>query len=95
MLLLNEKRGYPLSPFAVSQQGTFSDRFAIESVVLPLIARTRFVDVSLADNEELQTAILEAQRRTSRQNAELDDLLLNIPGETVLRGAVPRSEPAG
>lgn len=93
-LLLSDTKGYPLSPFAVSQQGTFSDRFAIESVVLPLIARVQFVDVSLVDNRELASEIRDAQERTSEPGADLGDLLLDIPGETVLRGALPREAAA-
>ena len=91
-LLLSDKKGYPLSPFAVNQQGTFSDRFAIEAVVLPLVARVQFVEVTLADNEELAGLISEAQQRTQQPDADLADLLLDVPGDIVLRGAVPREQ---
>ena len=47
-LMLTGTKGYPLSPITVDQDGTYEDRFAIPSAVLPVIARVHFVDVSIA-----------------------------------------------
>jgi hypothetical protein len=87
-LMLNTKQGYPLSPIAVSQQGTFQDRFAIPSAILPIVARVRFVDVSLAPAREIQGEIVRAIERS--------ELVLEKPGRTVLLGELPANEaPAG
>ena len=87
-LMLTPKQGYPLSPIAVSEQGTFQDRFAIPSPILPIVARVRFVDVSLAPAREIQGEIVRAVER--------NELVLEKPGRTVLLGELPASEaPAG
>jgi Anti-sigma-K factor rskA len=87
-LLLNDDQGYPLSPIAVGDQGTFQDRFAIPSAVLPVVARVRFVDVSIAPVNEIRKLVRDAIENT--------ELVLEKPGETVLRGEVPRAaQPAG
>jgi Anti-sigma-K factor rskA len=85
-LLLNEDQGYPLSPIAVSDQGTFEDRFSIPSAVLPVVARVRFVDVSIAPVKEIRTLVRDAIENT--------ELVLQKPGETVLQGEVPRAAAA-
>ena len=40
-LMLTDDKGYPLAPFTVAQNGTFSDRFPIPSALLPLVAARR------------------------------------------------------
>jgi hypothetical protein len=94
-LMLSEKLGYPLSPVTVSQQGAFTDRFAIPSPVLPLIARVQSVEISISEDEELARLLIEAQRRASQPDASIADLLLEQPGEIVLAGAVPRARAGG
>ena len=84
-LMLTPKQGYPLSPVTVSQQGTFQDRFAIPSAILPIVARVRFVDVSLAPAREIQGEIVRAIDRS--------ELVLEKPGRTVLLGELPVSQP--
>jgi Sigma-70, region 4 len=88
-LLLGEDQGYPLAPIQVSQNGSFDDRFAIQSAVLSLVARVRTVDVSLAPNEDLARLISEAEQRVRRPNAQVADLILTKPGRTVLSGQIP------
>jgi hypothetical protein len=86
-LMLTESQGYPLTPLqGVSPQGTFRDRFAIPSAALSLVARVRFVDVSIAPVREIAEIVQQALENTS--------LVLRKPGETVLRGTVPRAAPA-
>jgi hypothetical protein len=87
-LLLNQDQGYPLSPIAVSDQGDFEDRFSIPSAVLPVIARVRFVDVSIAPIDDIRRLVEDAIQNT--------ELVIEKPGETVLTGTVPRAaeEPA-
>lgn len=79
--LLTERRAYPLAPFAPGANGSFSNRYAIPQVVLPLAVRTRFVAISLVDNAELAGDL--------RNAIEGQNVLLPYQGETVLRGAVP------
>jgi hypothetical protein len=88
-LLLGSDQGYPLAPIQVSQNGSYDDRFAIQSAVLSLVARVRTVDVSLASNEELARLISEAEQRVRRPNAQVADLILTKPGRTVLSGQIP------
>ncbi len=80
-LMLTETEGYPLSPIAVSQQGTYENRFPIPGAVLPVVARVRAVDISIAPANEIRRVV----------NAAIEDtsLVLEKPGETVLSGQIP------
>jgi hypothetical protein len=80
--MLTAKQGYPLSPISVSQQGTYANRFPIPSAVLPVVARVRYVDISIAPAKEI--------RRVVQQALQDSSLVLDKPGRTVLRGAIPR-----
>jgi hypothetical protein len=91
-LLLDRDQGYPLAPIEVSENGSFQDRFAIQTAVLSLVARVRTVDVSLAPDQQLAELISEAQQRVQRPNAQVADLILNKPGRTVLSGDIPLAE---
>lgn len=83
--LTSADRGYPLAPLVGVQAGeTFNERFTIPQAALPVAVRTRFVDVALIDNEELAGEIQKALRG--------EDVLLEYPGESILRGRVPRLE---
>jgi hypothetical protein len=94
-LLLGENQGYPLAPINVSQNGSFQDRFAIQSAVLSVVARVRTVDVSIAPNQQLADLIRQAEERVQRPNAQVSDLILTKPGRTVLSGEIPLAEGAG
>jgi hypothetical protein len=94
-LLLDSNQGYPLAPISVSENGTFQDRFAIQSAVLSVVARVRTVDVSLAPNQQLADLIREAERRVQRPNAQVADLILTKPGRTVLSGEIPLAQGGG
>jgi hypothetical protein len=91
-LLLDKGQGYPLAPIEVAQDGAFHDRFPIPSAVLALVARVRFVDVSIAPNDVLANLIAKAQKQTQKQSAQITDLILQKPGETVLEGEIPLAE---
>jgi hypothetical protein len=82
-LLLDKKQGYPLTPLSVSENGSFENRFAIPSSVLPIVARVRLVDISIAP--------VDLVRETIRQALKDQKLVIEKPGETVLTGAVPRA----
>ncbi len=82
--LFDESRGYPLSPIAVGRDGSFSDRFAIPSVALDLISRSRFLEVSLAPIQQV--------RRTINQALEQEQLVIKRPGRSILIGEVPVPE---
>jgi hypothetical protein len=81
-LMLTRKQGYPLSPINVSQQGSYSNRFPIPSAVLPVVARVRFVDISIARAREIRRVVQDALQDGS--------LVLDRPGRSVLRGEIPR-----
>jgi hypothetical protein len=82
-LMLTRTQGYPLSPINVDQQGSYSNRFPIPSAVLPVVARARFVDVSIAPAKEI--------RQVVRGALEESSLVLERPGRSVLRGSIPRA----
>jgi hypothetical protein len=83
-LLLTDTQGYPLSPIAVSDQGSFNDRFSIPSAVLPVVARVQLVDVSIAPVSKIRSLVKDAIQNTR--------LVLKKPGETVLQGQVPKAQ---
>jgi len=82
-LMLTRTQGYPLSPIDVDQQGSYSNRFSIPSAVLPVVARVRFVDVSIAPAKEI--------RQVVRGALEDSSLVLDKPGRSVLRGTISRA----
>jgi hypothetical protein len=86
-LMLTPDKGYPLSPIVVSQNGTYQNRFAIPSAVLPVIARVRYVDVSIAPVKTIRKLV-----RGAIQNTEL---VLDEPGTKVLRGTIPAGQGQG
>lgn len=85
--LVTDERGYPLAPVTVDEQGNLTDRFAIPRPAIPVAARTQFVDISLVQNEELAQDIEDALRE--------EQVLVPYPGESVLRGKIPRTSESG
>jgi hypothetical protein len=86
-LMLTEEKGYPLSPIVVNQNGSYQNRFAIPSAVLPVIARVRYVDVSIAPTRTIERLIQEAIENT--------ELVLDEPGTKILRGTLPTGGATG
>jgi hypothetical protein len=86
-LMLTEDQGYPLSPINVSENGTFQNRFSIPAAVLPVVARVQFVDVSIAPVKTVQKLVRDAIKNTA--------LVIEEPGEVVLRGEIPRATEQG
>ncbi len=84
--MFDEERGYPMAAAIVPQNGGYENRLAIPQAVAGPIAQSRAIEISLSDPEEILTAAESA----------IDEGSLEIvrPGETILRGDVPR-EPAG
>jgi hypothetical protein len=82
-LLLTPEQGYPLSPLAVTEDGSFNDRFAIPSLVVPIVARVQFVDISIAPVNAVRDVIQEAIRK--------NNVVVQRPGTSVLRGRIPRT----
>jgi hypothetical protein len=83
-LMLTDTKGYPLSPLTgISQDGGYQNRFSIPSAVLPVIARVQFVDVSIAPVKTIRKLVRDAINNT--------ELVIDEPGTTVLRGAIPKS----
>ena len=81
-LLLTEGQGHPLTPVVVPPSGRVEERYAIATVLADLAARTRFVDVSLVDREQLARSISQAAQDASP--------VIDYQGRSVLRGAVIR-----
>lgn len=86
-LMLNDSQGYPLSPIAVNQNGTYENRFSIPAAVLPVIARVRFVDVSIAPVDAIRQLVRDAINNT--------ELVLDEPGTKILRGEIPAATGGG
>ncbi len=79
-LMVSEDQGHPLTPFQVSQEGTYSEQIPIASFLTQLAARTRFVDVSLAARKPLLDEVAAAVDEGSP--------IINYTGESILRGSV-------
>jgi hypothetical protein len=82
-LMLTGDKGYPLSPLAVSEDGSFQDRYSIPAAVLPIVARVRYVDVSIAPVAAIRKLVNQAIKSTA--------LVIDEPGEVVLRGRIPKA----
>jgi hypothetical protein len=88
-LLLTESQGYPLQPFQVEQDGTFSDRIAIPAAGTQTASLTQAVDVSLAEQEPLLREVQKALQGSQGSNQSNKPLgVIPYTGETILRGAV-------
>jgi Anti-sigma-K factor rskA len=79
-LMVSEDQGHPLTPFQVSQEGTYSEQIPIASFLTQLAARTRFVDVSLSPRKPLLDEVAAA--------ADEGSPIINYTGESILRGGV-------
>ena len=82
-LLLTPNQGYPLSPFAVSKNGTYSNRFPIPSPIVPVLTRVQLVNVSLAPVNTVRAAIQKAIKQKK--------IIITRPGTSVLQGAIPKA----
>ena len=95
-LLLTESQGYPLQPFQVEQDGTFSDRIAIPAAGTQTASLTQAVDVSLAEQEPLLREVQKALQGSQGGNQSNKPLgVIPYTGETILRGAVQATGGAG
>ena len=54
--------------------------------MLPIVARVQFVDVSIAPVSAIRKLVSQAIKSTA--------LVVSEPGEVVLRGAIPKANPA-
>ncbi len=86
-LMLTGDQGYPLAPITVSENGSFQNRFSIPGAVLPVVARVRFVDVSIAPVKTVQKLVRDAIENTA--------LVIKEPGEVILRGEIPKASGQG
>ena len=96
-ILLSADQAYPLtfvvpcsstvSQPCLSENGRYRDRLAIEPGVLALVARVRFVEVSIAPVKEITQAV--------NQAVEDETIIVNRPGTTVLRGVVSAGRDGG
>jgi hypothetical protein len=92
-LLLTSDQGYPLSPIGtcgsnvpepcLSESGSYENRFELPSTTLDIVSRTRSVEVSLAPTNAVQSAIKSAIKQ--------NQLIIQRPGMTILRGAIPKA----
>ena len=96
-LLFTPNQGYPVALIrpcgssvpepCLSENGSYRDRASFAPEVLPLIARVRFVDVSIAPVAEVTQAV--------RTAAENEDVIFTPPGTSVLRGKIPGARDGG
>ena len=96
-LLFTPDQGYPVALVrpcgpsvpepCLSENGSYRDRASFAPEVLPLIARVRFVDVSIAPVAEVTKAV-----NTAAQN---QDVTFTPPGTSILRGTIPGARGGG
>ena len=80
--MFDEDRGYPLVEPIVPQNGRYENRVAIPVEVSGAIAQSTAVEISLSDPNEIVKAVEDAVQAESFE--------IQRPGDTVLRGDVPR-----
>lgn len=85
--LFDNATGYPLSPIAPDQQGNFEDRFAVPSPAIAVLARMRYLNVSLAPVDEVRAAIQKA--------VDSQRIVIDRPGQTILQNPQPLAAVAG
>jgi hypothetical protein len=96
-LLLTRDQGFPAALVrpcsssapepCLSENGSYRDRATFAQAVLPLVARVRFVDVSIAPVAGITKAI-----NTAVKN---QNVIFRPPGTSVLRGEIPRARGGG
>jgi hypothetical protein len=96
-LMLTPTQGYPLSPIrtcgskvpqpCLADSGSYENRFELPSATLTIVSRTRSVDVAVAPTDQVRSAI----RSAIKQN----QLIIQRPGTTVLRGTLPKASGSG
>jgi hypothetical protein len=85
--MFDENNGYPMAVEIRPTKGTYENRLAIPTAIAEPISRARAIEISLSDTREIITAAQDA--------LEAGQFEIERPGETVLRGDVPRENPAG
>ena len=85
--MFDEDNGYPMAAAIVPENGSYENRLAIPTAVAGPISQARSIEISLSDPEQILDAA----------NSALDAGSLEIerPGETILRGDVPRGSGGG
>jgi len=96
-LMLTPTQGYPLSPIrtcgskvpqpCLSKSGSYENRFELPSATLTIVSRTRSVDVAVAPTGQVRSAISSAIKQ--------NQLIIQRPGTTVLRGTLPKASGSG
>ena len=84
--MFDENRGYPMAAAIIPENGNYENRLAIPTAVAGPISQSRAIEISLSNPEEILAAAESA--------LDAGSLEIERPGETILRGEVPR-EPAG
>lgn len=85
--MFDEDHGYPMAAAIVPEKGVYESRLAIPQAVAGPISQSRAIEISLSDPEEILTAANTA--------LEAGSLEIERPGETILRGDVPRASSGG
>ena len=84
--MFDDNNGYPMAAAIVPQNGSYENRLAIPTAVAGPISQSRAIEISLSNPEEILAAAESA--------LEAGSLEIERPGETILRGEVPR-QPTG
>lgn len=79
-----KEQGYPLAPIQTTKNGTYQNRFPVDAQILPVVARTQSVNISLAKITDIEKEIKTA--------ASAGSPVIDRVGKTVLSGLVPRSQ---
>ncbi|MEJ7875309.1 MAG: hypothetical protein WKF62_01505 [Solirubrobacterales bacterium] len=85
--MFDEDHGYPMATAIVPQKGAFENRVAIPQEVAGPISQATAIEISLSDPEEIIKA---AEAALAEESLEIER-----PGETILRGDIPRESAGG
>lgn len=85
--MFDEEHGYPMAAAIVPENGTYENRLAIPTPVAGPISGSKAIEISLSNPDQILAAAESA--------LDAGSLEIERPGETVLRGEVPRQSAAG
>ena len=85
--MFDEDHGYPMATAIVPQNGSFENRVPIPQEVAGPISEARAIEISLSDPQDI---IESAEAALAEESLQIER-----PGETILRGDVPREPASG
>ena len=85
--LFTDTKGYPLAPLTgIQDDGSYDNTIQIPPATISLVARAQAIEVALASNTDVASAIQKASKSQK--------IVIDVPGTAIARGIVPTSAKA-